>query len=152
MLDVELPSLHAALSRRFGPLDRVLYHPDDWSPAGPTITHHDDVALEASQDCPNVLTVFGAGFGRLALLVVPPYTAADDAYTAMTTAASAGDVSSPEQLLGVSERRTEDREYALLATQRWESEGGALGRRPSAPSHSRPRVNTAAPVGAANSA
>lgn len=56
--------------------------------------------LDSSQDSPNVITVFGKQFGRLALLLVPPYTDATDAYAAMTTAASVGDASTPGQLLG----------------------------------------------------
>ena len=36
--------------------------------------------LDASQDSPNVITVFRKRLGRLALLVVPPYTDADYAH------------------------------------------------------------------------
>ena len=93
-LTVELPSLLEALSLRFGPIDRVRFHQSDWSPTPPSIKHQGgNVILDASQDSPNVITVFGKRLGRLALLVVPPYTDADDARTAMTTAASVGDAS-----------------------------------------------------------
>jgi hypothetical protein len=123
----EVPALLAALSRRFGIVDRVRYHQSDWSPTPPSINHQDsDVILDASQDLPNVITVFVRQFGRLALLLVPPHTDASDAYTAMTTAASVDDVSTPEQLLGISRRSTKDRHHALIALHRWESEGGAL--------------------------
>ena len=80
--------------------------------------------LDASDDSHNVITVFGQRFGRLALLVVPPYTDADDAHTAMTTAASVGDASTPDQLLGINERSAKDRHHARIALQRW---GCALG-------------------------
>ena len=79
-LTVELPSLLEALSLRFGPIDRVRFHQSDWSPTPPSIKHQGgNVILDASQDSPNVITVFGKRLGRLALLVVPPYTDADDA-------------------------------------------------------------------------
>ncbi len=123
----ELPSLLEALSLRFGTIDRVRYHQSDWSPKPPSIKYQGgDVTLDASQDSPNVITVFGQQFGRLALLVVPPYTDVGDGSTAMTTAASVGDVSTPDQLLGISERRAKDRHHTLIALQRWETEGGAL--------------------------
>ena len=132
-LATELPSLLEALSLRFGPIDRLRYHQSDWSPTPASIEHQGgDVILDASEDSQNVITVFGQRFGRLALLVVPPYTDADDAHTAMTTAASVGDASTPDQLLGISdcsllgisERSATDRHRALSALQRW---GCALG-------------------------
>lgn len=102
-LTVELPSLLEALSLRFGPIDRVRFHQSDWSPTPPSIKHQGgNVILDASQDSPNVITVFRERLGRLALLVVPPYTDADDAH---------GDDNGgqrrrcfPHQLLGISER------------------------------------------------
>ncbi len=69
--------------------------------------------------------MFGEQLGKLALLVVYLYSDATDAYAAMTTAASAGDTSTPDQLLAVSEHSATDR-LAALSLQRWESEGGAL--------------------------
>ncbi len=82
--------------------------------------------LDPSTESSNVISVFGERFGRLRLLLVPPYTDASEAYTAMTTAASAGDSSTPDELLGHTERRAKDRRHALIALQRWESDGGAL--------------------------
>lgn len=137
-LAAELPGLLGALSLRFGPIDRVRYHQTDWSPTPPSVDHHGgDVILDASQDVPNVITVFGKRVGKLALLLVPPYTEASDAYTAMTTAASAGNVSTPDRLLGISERSAKDRHQALIALNRWESEGGAPR---GLPARSRPRI------------
>ena len=70
-LTAELPSLLAALSLRFGPIDGVLYHESDWSPAPLSIKHMGgEVVLEASQESPNVISVFGQQVGRLILLVV----------------------------------------------------------------------------------
>ena len=126
-LTVELPSLLEALSLRFGPIDRVRFHQSDWSPTPPSIKHQGgNVILDASQDSPNVITVFGKRLGRLALLVVPPYTEHTHAYTVMTTAASANDISTPHQLLKMSMHRADDHPLAPIALQRWESDGGAL--------------------------
>ncbi len=124
----ELPSLLEALSLRFDTIDRVRYHQSDWSTTTPSIKHQGgDVILDASQDSPTVITVFGQQLGRLALLVVPPYTDHSDACTAVRTAASAGDVSTPSQLLGLGEQSAKDRHHTLIALQRWETEGGAVG-------------------------
>nr|WP_082966718.1 DUF5994 family protein [Mycobacterium sp. 852002-51163_SCH5372311] len=124
-LAAELPSLLGALSLRFGPVDRVRYHQDDWSPTPSSLKHEGgEVILDASQDAPSVITVFGKQFGRLALLVVPPYTSFDDANTAMTRAATVGNVCTPNQLLGLSADSGEDRYHAPITRQR--RERGAL--------------------------
>jgi hypothetical protein len=115
---------------RLGSIDSVLYHESDWSAAPLTIKHQgDQVILSAHQEWPNVVAVFGPRFGRLDLLVVPPYTEPTRAYNMVTTAASVNDASTPDQLLGIT-RRGDDRLLAPIALQRWESDGGAL---PSAP-------------------
>jgi Family of unknown function (DUF5994) len=122
----ELPSLLAALSLRVGPIDSVLYHETDWSPAPLSIKHQDDqVILSAHQELPNVVSLFGPRFGRLDLLVVPPYTEPTHAYNVVTTAASVNDASTPNRLLGIT-RLAEDRLLSPIALERWESDGGAL--------------------------
>jgi hypothetical protein len=126
-LTAELPSLLAALALQFGPIDGVLYHESDWSPAPLSVQHEGrEVVLEASQQSPNVISVFGEQVGRLILLVVPPYTEHTHAYNVVTTAASANDASTPEELLGIGGRSAEARPLAPIALQRWESDGGAL--------------------------
>ena len=108
-LTSELPSLLAALSLRVGSIDSVLYHESDWSPAPLSIKHQgDQVIASAHQEWPNVVSVFGPRFGRLDLLVVPPYTEPTHAYTVVMTAASVNDASTPDQLLGIT-RRADDR-------------------------------------------
>lgn len=125
-LAAELPSLLAALSLRFGPIDGVLYHESDWSPAPLSIKHQrGEVILEASQESPNVISVFGQQFGRLILLVVPPNTEHTHAYTVMTNAASANDVSTPNQLLGKACTAPTITTSPPITLQRWESDGGA---------------------------
>lgn len=120
-LTAELQSLLAALSLRFGRIDRVRYHQSDWPPTPSSIKYlGGNVILDASHDSPNIITVFGQRFGRLALLVVPPYTDADDADAAMTTAASIGDASTSDQLLGIRERSATDRHRALSTLPRWD--------------------------------
>ena len=51
------------------------------------------------------------------------------AYTAVMTAAKPDDVSTTDELLGIGKQAAEDRRFALMAHQRWESDGGALRRR-----------------------
>ncbi len=102
------------LSHRFGSIDQVLYHQSDWSPTPSRIKHRDGV------------TLLGAQLGKVALLVEPPSTDASDAYTAMTTAASVADASTPDELLTINECSAEDPHRALIALHRWECEGGAL--------------------------
>jgi hypothetical protein len=127
LLTAELPSLLAAISWRFGTVDRVQYHESDWSPTSQHINHGGAaVVLDANQDSPNVISVSGQQFGKLTLLVVPPYTDATHAYNMVMTAASALDSSTPDQLLGKDVQSANDRPYAPIALQRWESDGGAF--------------------------
>ena len=56
--------------------------------------------------------------------MVSLYTDADDAYRAMTTAASVGDASTPDQLLGISEHSATDRNHNPISLQQW---GCAIG-------------------------
>jgi hypothetical protein len=119
VLTAELPSLLAALSLRFGAIDRVQYHENDWSPTAQHIKHQgEDIVLDSSQDSPNVIAVSGQQFGKLTLLVVPPYTDATHAYNVAMTAASALDSSTPDQLLGNRTQRATDpnvRPYRIAA-------------------------------------
>ncbi len=129
-LTSELPSLLAALSLRVGSIDSVLYHESDWSPAPLSIKHQgDQVIVSAHQEWPNVVSVFGPRFGRLDLLVVPPYTEHAHAYNVVTTAASVNDASTPDQLLGIT-RRTDDRLLSPIALERWGTDGGAVPQAP----------------------
>lgn len=126
-LGSELPSLLAAISLRAGPIDSVLYCEADWSQAPLSIKHQGaQVILRGHQEWPNVISLFGPRFGRLDLLVVPPYTEPTHAYNVVTKAASVNDASTPDQLLGIA-RRADDRLLSPIAIQRWEAEGGALG-------------------------
>ncbi|WP_308203656.1 DUF5994 family protein [Mycolicibacterium gadium] len=125
-LGIELPSLLEALSLRFGLIDSLLYHESDWSPAPLSLKHRSDqVLLSAHQEWPNVISVFGPRFGRLDLLVVPPYTEPTHAYSVVTTASSVNDASTPDQLLGIT-RRSDDRLLSPIALDRWEADGGAI--------------------------
>lgn len=111
---------------RLGEIDSVVYHENDWSPAPLEIKHHDDeVLLSANQEWPNVVSVLGPRFGKLDLLVVPPYTEPTHAYNVVTTASSVTDASTPDELLGIT-RRGDERLLSPMALERWESDGGAV--------------------------
>jgi hypothetical protein len=113
-----------------GTVDRVIYDENGWAPASLRMDHggHSVILEGSSTMSTHTLSLIGEGFGTLVLLVVPPYTNPTRAYTAVMTAAKPDDVSSPDELLGISPREAQDRRLALLAHQRWESEGGALRR------------------------
>jgi hypothetical protein len=129
-LTAELPALLAALSPRLGRIDRAIYDENGWAPTplmGRAVFGRTEVILDGSSDqSVNTLSVIGEQFGRLVLLVVPSCTAPIRAYTALM--ASPEDVSTADELLGIGPKQAEDRRIALIARQRWESDGGALRR------------------------
>ncbi len=129
-LSTELPLLLAALWPRVESVDRVIYDETNWAPASLRMEFrgHSIVLEGSSTSSTNTVSVIGEEFGMLVLLVVPPYTDPARAYTAVEEASRPGDVSTPDELLGISQQEAEDRRLALLAHQRWESEGGAAGR------------------------
>jgi hypothetical protein len=130
-LHTELPLLLAALSSRVGSVDRVIYDETRWAPASLRMeVRGRSVILEGSHGkSADTLSVIDEGFGRLVLLVVPPYTNPTRAYAAVMRASKPDDVSSADELLGIGPREAQNRRLALMAHQRWESEGGALRRR-----------------------
>jgi hypothetical protein len=126
----ELPSLLAALAPRVGSVDRVIYDETRWAPQALRMEFRGrNIILEGSTTTStNTLSVIGKGFGRLVLLIVPPYTNPTRAYAAVMTASKPDNVSTPDELLGVGRREAQDRRLAQLTQQRWESDGGALRR------------------------
>lgn len=129
-LNTELPLLLAALWPRVGSFDRVIYDETSWVPASLRMQFrgHSVILEGSSTTSTNILSLIGDGFGRLVLLVVPPHTNPTRAYTAVMTASKPDNVSTPDELLGIGQQQAQDRRRALLAQQRWESEGGALRR------------------------
>lgn len=83
-----------------------------------------EVTVDA--EWPHTVTVFGEGFGRLTLLVIPPYTEPSEAYATVITAAGGDDVSTPDQLLWISAPGWTRRTPTRFALHRWETEGGSL--------------------------
>ena len=130
-LTTELPLLLAALSSRLGPFDRVVYDENVWAPAPLHLGFRgSDVILDSSPDQSiNTISLIREHAGRLVLLVVPSYISPTRAYTAVMTAAKPDDASTTDELLGIGKQAAEDRRFALMAHQRWESDGGALRRR-----------------------
>lgn len=129
-LHTQLPLLLAALAPRLGSVDRVIYDETSWAPASLRMEFRGrSLVVEGSSATPlNTLSLIGEGFGKLVLLVVPPRTNPARAYTAVMTASKSDDVSTPDELLGIGSGEARDRRIALVAQQRWESEGGALRR------------------------
>lgn len=98
----ELPGLLASLTPRVGRIGRVLYYENIWVPTQlPIAFGGQSVILEGSRDRSiNTLSVIGEDFGKLVLLVVPPYTNPSRAYTAILTASSPEHASTTDELLG----------------------------------------------------
>jgi len=130
-LTAELPLLLAALWSRLGRFDRVIYDENAWAPAPLLLRFRgSEVVLDGSPNRSiNRISLIRKDAESLVLLVVPPYTSPTRAYTAVMTAAKPDDVSTTDELLGIGKQAAEDRRYALMAHQRWESDGGALRRR-----------------------
>ena len=130
-LHTELPPLLTALAPRTGAVDRIIYDETRWAPASLRMEFRGrSIILEGSSTAStNTLSVIDKGFSPLVLLIVPPYTNPTRAYTAVMTASKPSDLSSPDDLLGIGPREAQHRRLALMAHQRWESEGGALRRR-----------------------
>ena len=77
----------------------------------------------------NTLSVIGEGIGRLVLLVVPHYTNPTRAYTAVIAEHRNPTMCRPRtNCCGSGGGRRRIAATALMAHQRWESEGGALRR------------------------
>lgn len=102
-LAAELPDLLAVLSVRLGRIDRVLYNLNEWAKSLPKLaTGGRLVRLDGYLRQPtNTIEVLGLTGGRIALLVVPPYTDADLAHEAMMTAAAPNDTSMVGNLLAI---------------------------------------------------
>lgn len=105
-LPTELPDLLAVLSVRLGPIDRVLYNVGEWSASPARIVIGDWVVhLDGYRNQPpNSIEVLGRDRSRITLLVVPPYTDADEAHTTMMAAATAQNASTVTDLLRINLR------------------------------------------------
>ena len=122
-LTAELPDLLAVLSVRLGRIDRVLYHLNAWAKAPrKLVTGGRAVRLDGYRLQPiNTIEVLGLDGARLALLVIPPHTDANDAHTTMMAAAAPNNAATVDGLLRIGLR---DRETRAEAAACWESEGG----------------------------
>jgi Family of unknown function (DUF5994) len=125
-LTAELPDLLAVLSVRLGRIDRVLYNLNAWAKAPRKLsTGGRAVRLDGYERQPlNTIEVLGLDGDRLTLLVIPPRTDANDAHTAMMTAAQPHNAATVDGLLMISRRDQDRRTQASNAQERWESEGG----------------------------
>lgn len=130
-LTTELPLLLAALWSRLGRFDRVVYDQNAWAPTPLHLRFRSgEVVLDGSADRSiNTISLIRKGAESLVLLVVPPCANPTRAYTAVMTAAKPDDVSTADELLGIGKQAAEDRRVALMAQQRWQSDGALRRRR-----------------------
>ncbi|MFD8496763.1 DUF5994 family protein [Amycolatopsis sp. NPDC059657] len=120
-LAAELPPLVTSLAGVLGDVERVTYNLTAWDPPGRRLAVGGRVLrLEGFRSQhPDTLTVIGGGRRRrLTLLTVPPGTEPGIAGQVLRAASEAGNVESPEALLGS--------DGLVSARQRWEAEGGRL--------------------------
>ncbi|WP_036476608.1 DUF5994 family protein [Mycobacterium sp. URHD0025] len=130
-LTEELPDLLAVLSVRLGRIERVLYHFPAWASAPRKfVTGGRTVRLDGYRLQPlNTVEILGLDGDRLTLMVIPPHTDADDAHTAMMTAAEPDNAASVDGLLVTSERDRAWRTQVSIAQERWESDSEATASR-----------------------
>ncbi len=102
-LTAQLPDLLAVLSVRLGPIERVLFNANEWAkPPAHMSTGGRAVRLDGYQHQPiHTIEVIGLSRGRIALLVVPPNSDADEAHATLMAAASPNDASTVDGLLSM---------------------------------------------------
>jgi hypothetical protein len=123
----ELPDLLAVLSVRLGAIDRVMYNLTEWVKAPKRLlTGGRAVRLDGYRLQPaNTLEVLGIGREKILLLVVPPQTDPDRAHQTMMTAAAPDNVSSVDDLLGMSAPDRDPHDRTAATEQRWTAGAGA---------------------------
>ncbi|WP_143536619.1 DUF5994 family protein [Rhodococcus sp. 05-2254-6] len=102
-LDFEAPDLVAALTRRLGPIDRVLYRLDEWQKAPRRVTvgarriHLDGYRFQPH----HTLGVRTRDGDSVTLLVVPPLMSGPAAQVLLHSAGERGNTETVQQLLGL---------------------------------------------------
>jgi hypothetical protein len=105
-LVAEVPDLVAVLSVRLGPIDRVIYHLEEWQPAPRRMTI-DGRAIRLAgyhRQPKDTIEVQGVDRKRLILAVVPPTSDDAQAHDAMMAAASPDNDSTVQDLLTTAAR------------------------------------------------
>ncbi|MGF6882857.1 hypothetical protein ABIA39_001799 [Nocardia sp. GAS34] len=127
-LAAELPELLEHLSPRLGPIERVLFHLDEWSKTPAKLSFGERrVRLDGYRHHKPAHTILVRGVdGRtIGLLVIPPTTGSDTATAIMAGVTHSDDTSTVEDLLIVNTRDRRARTDRETAEQRWDNEGGA---------------------------
>lgn len=120
-LATELQGVLTPLAARLGVIHRVTYHLDEWASAPEELAFAGQVVrLDGySHGTANTVEVSGRRNSRLVLLVVAPGTAADRAFSVMTSASGKNDESTVDELLTLGSRERAGRAAAL---RRWRRE------------------------------
>lgn len=134
-LAVELPALLRIAEGRLGPIRRVTYRLGEWAIApDEVVIDGRSIRLEGHPSgTVNTIELLNARERRLVLLVVPPYTDASEAFAALASASTAGDISTVDELLMVGPEERSARTDRAAAEDRWNSEGRTLLDRASHP-------------------
>lgn len=103
-LTAELPDLLAVLSVRLGPISRVTYRFNEWSPTSRKLqTGGRTIRLDGYRIQPShTVEVLGLNGHSVVLLVVSPHADPDQAHAAMMTAAGPSNALTVDSLLSTS--------------------------------------------------
>ncbi|GAB2719763.1 DUF5994 family protein [Nocardia thraciensis] len=120
-LTTELPLLLAAAAIRFGPVQRVAYHLPEWAAApGELVLRGQTVRLDGHRyGTAHTVEMLDTADRRLVLLVIPPYTDAHHAFTAIMSASATDDASTVDDLLAIRPSARRARVNRAAAHQRW---------------------------------
>lgn len=127
-LAAQLPELLEYLSPRLGPIERVLFHLDEWSKTPAKLPFGErEVRLDGYHyhKPAHTILVRGVDGHTIGLMVIPPTTGPDTATAIMAAATRPDDTSTVEDLLMVDARDRRARTDRETAEQRWDNEGGA---------------------------
>lgn len=100
-LGAELPAVLQVIAEHIGPVYHLAYRIDEWTSA-PSELVVDGRSVQCSgheHGTPHTIEALGYRDRRLVLLVVPPHTDPDNAFSAMVSASSADNETAVEELL-----------------------------------------------------
>ncbi|WP_280266405.1 DUF5994 family protein [Nocardia wallacei] len=120
-LAAELPLMLAALAIRLGPVHRVSYNLAEWATApGDLAIGGQAVRLDGHPyNTVHTIEVLDIADRRLVLLVIPPTTDADHAFTAMVSASATDNTATVDHLLAIRPSARRARTKSAVAQQRW---------------------------------
>ncbi|WP_024806042.1 DUF5994 family protein [Nocardia sp. BMG51109] len=120
-LAAELPLMLAALTIQLGPVHRVTYNLAEWDTApGDLVIDGQTTQLDGHpHHTVHTIEVLDTFDRRLVLLVIPPNTDADHAFTVMVSASATDNTATVDHLLAIRPSARSARTKSAAAQQRW---------------------------------